>query len=80
VSCTHGRFEDYAQRHGDVQIWRCSHCGRAGRWDGGWSYYGTGDCRRCAEPVIDFVACSASCRQALRPRVRALRAELRGPR
>lgn len=43
--------------------WICSGCGKVGVWGDEWSYFGAIGCRKCGQgPVIEFVACSESCR------------------
>ena len=47
----------------DPHQWICSGCGKHGDWTHQWSYFGAIGCLKCKqEPVIDFVACSDTCR------------------
>ena len=46
-------------------IWKCSCCGSIGPWGRTWSWYGKRECRKCGQEVIDYVACTDACRQAL---------------
>ena len=43
--------------------WRCSGCGTVAAWSDTWSRFGAIACHKCGqEPVIEFVACSDTCR------------------
>ena len=63
MQCEHrpmSAFKDGAQ-------WRCSGCGTVAAWSDTWSYFGAIGCRRGGqEPVIEFVACSDTCRAQYR--------------
>ncbi len=61
MECGHHSMSDFKA---SAHEWVCSGCGRVGLWNNAWSYFGAIGCRKCGqEPVIDFVACSESCRR-----------------
>jgi hypothetical protein len=58
--CKHRPIRDF--KVGDE--WRCTECGRTGKWGDGWEYFGAFGCRKCGdEPAIEAVTCSEACRQ-----------------
>lgn len=60
MACTHPTADNHIVRRdpGGQTWWRCSSCKHVGLWAEGFSYFGTIECRKCAHPVIERVACS----------------------
>jgi len=62
----HGKIDDHSNVIRGVRIWTCTHCGSESQWGDGWSYDGILECKACWRPSVDRVACSESCRAALK--------------
>lgn len=56
--------------------WRCDGCGKVGRWDSSWTYYGS--LWLADEGVLMWVACSKKCARAMPQEIKDL--NMPGPR
>ena len=59
--CGHKSVDDFSVVVDDIRIWECSVCGKIGKWDENWCYYGSIECRKCWSPEIEYVYCSDEC-------------------
>lgn len=67
VECKHKTYGDHTVGCDASKrlIWRCTNCEKTSAWSESWGYDGTVECLDCGIAVIEAVACSEGCRDAL---------------